>query len=92
LSDLNLFLKFAERSRVGALVLFKELKNLLDAFGVELEADAVEVLRLVLPEVKFSHGLGVFAVLQGVFWVLFEDVLDLFLPVNNGGYIQIKTT
>jgi hypothetical protein len=92
LSDLNLFLKFAERSRVGALVLFKELKNLLDAFGVELEADAVEVLRLVLPKVKFSHGLGVFAVLQGVFWVLFEDVLDLFLPVNNGGYIQIKTT
>lgn len=34
LGNLDLFLEFTERSRVGALVLFEELKNLFDAFGV----------------------------------------------------------
>ena len=44
LRDLDFFLQLAEWSRVRALVLLKELKNLLDALGVELDADAVEVL------------------------------------------------
>lgn len=56
LSDLNLLLQLGEGSCVGALVLFEELKDLLDAFRVELHTDAVEVLGLVLPELDLSRG------------------------------------
>jgi hypothetical protein len=84
LRDLNLFLKLGERSCIGALVLFKELENLLDALGVELHADAVQVLRLVFPELDLGRGKGVVAVLERVLGVLLEDVLDLLLPVDNG--------
>ena len=78
-------MQLAEGGGVSALVLLKELKNLLDALGVELETDAVKVLSFVLPEVQLGHRLGVLSILKGVFWVLLEDVLDLFLPMNNGG-------
>ena len=50
-----------------------------------MNTDAVKILRLVLPEVDFSHWFWVLSVLEGVFWVLLEDVFDLFLPMNYGG-------
>lgn len=84
LGNLNFLLQLGEGGGVGALVLFKELEDLLDALTVELSADLVEVLALVFPELKLSHGVGVLAVLKGVFGVLLEHVLDLLLPVDDG--------
>jgi len=84
LGNLNFLLQLGEGGGVGALVLFKELKDLLDALTVELSADLVEVLALVFPELKLSHGVGVLAVLKGVLGVLLEHVLDLLLPVDDG--------
>jgi hypothetical protein len=44
LGDLNLFLEFGEGSGVGALVLLEELEDFLDALGVKLFADGVQVV------------------------------------------------
>lgn len=49
-------------------------------------ADGVEVLTLVLPEVKLLHGGGVVAVLKGILGVLLEDVLDLLTPLDDSAY------
>jgi hypothetical protein len=81
---LNLLLELGEGRGVGALVLFKELEDLLDTLTVELKADGVEVLTLVSPEVKFNVGVGVVTHLERVFGVLLEDVLDLTAPLDNG--------
>jgi predicted transcriptional regulator len=85
LSYLDFFLQLAEGSRVSALVLLQKLKNLLDAFRVELETDAVEILRLVLPKLNFSHGFWMLSFFEGGLWVLLENVFNLLLPVDNGG-------
>jgi len=53
---LYFFLQFAEWSCVGALVLLKELEDFLDALRVELLADRVQVVRLVLPELNLGGG------------------------------------
>ena len=63
LGNLHLFLQLGEGSSVGALVLLKELENLLNTLGVELHADAVQVLGLVFPELDLGGGKRVVAVL-----------------------------
>jgi len=54
LGNLHLFLQLGEGSGVGALVLLKELEDLLDALRVELHTDAVQVLGLVSPELDLG--------------------------------------
>lgn len=44
LGNLNFLLEFTERSGVSAFVLFKELKNFLNALGAQLNPDAVKIL------------------------------------------------
>jgi hypothetical protein len=78
-------LELAERSGVGALVLFKELEDFLDALRVKLLADGIQVLGLVAPELKFGQGVGVATGLKGILRVLFKDIFNLLLPVDNGG-------
>lgn len=90
LGDLHFLLQLAEGGGVGALVLLEELEDLLDALGVELHADGVQVLGLVLPELDLGGGQGVVAVLERVLGVLLEDVLDLLLPVDDGGYRSLN--
>lgn len=46
LSDLHFLLELGEGSGVGRFVLLEELEHLLDAFGVQLLADLVQVLGL----------------------------------------------
>ena len=41
LGDLDFLLELGEGGGVGALILLEELKNFLDALGVELQADRV---------------------------------------------------
>jgi hypothetical protein len=53
-----------------------------------LLADGVEVLALVLPEVELFHGGRVVAVLEGVFGVLLENVLNLLAPLDDSAYIN----
>jgi len=65
--------------------LFEELQNFLDALRTELDTDAVQVLGFVPPELDFGGGERVSTALERVLGVLLEDVLDLLLPVNNGG-------
>ena len=80
---LNFFLELAEWSSVGGFVLLEELQNLLDLLRVELVANGVEVLALVLPEIYFSSWIWMVTILQGNLWVLLEDVLNLFSPVDD---------
>ena len=82
-SSLNFLLKLAEGSGVGGFVLLEELENLLDAFGVKLVADSVQVLRFVLPELDLSQGIGVLVSLEGAFGILLKDILNLFGPCND---------
>lgn len=89
LGNLNLLLELAEGSGVGGLVLLEELEDLLDALGVELNADGVEVLGLVLPEVDLGGGEGVVTVLERVLGVLLKHVLNLLLPVDNSGFEDV---
>ena len=86
---MHLLLQLAEWSRVSALVLFKELKDFLDAFRGELLADAVEVLSLILPELNLSGGEWVVLALQVVLRILLQYVFNLFLPMDDCGCTQI---
>lgn len=83
-SDLDFLLELAERSSVGRLVLLEELKHLLDPLRVQLLADLVEVLALVLPEFNFYEWVWVVTVLECALWVLLEHILDLPSPVDDG--------
>ena len=67
---MDFLLELAERSSVGRLVLLEELKNLLDPLRVQLLADLVEVLALVLPEFNFYEWVWVVTVLECALWVL----------------------
>jgi hypothetical protein len=84
LGDLDFLLELGEGGGVGALILLEELKNFLDALGVELQADRVQVLGLVSPELNLGLGQRVVAVLKGALGVLLQHVLYLLLPVDNG--------
>jgi len=81
---LDFLLELTERSSVGRLVLLEELKHLLDPLGVQLLADLVKVLALVLPEFNFYKWIGMVTVLECALWVLLEDILDLSSPVDDG--------
>jgi hypothetical protein len=82
-SGLHLLLQLREGRCVGGLVLFEELQHFLDALGVELVADRVQVLTLVSPEVELCNGVGMHATFENVLGVLLEDVPDLTTPLNN---------
>jgi hypothetical protein len=90
LGDLHFLLELREGSGVGRLVLLEELEHLLDALGVQLLADLVQVLRLRLPELKLGQGVGVLVVLESVLGVLLEHVLDLLLPVDDGSFQDVS--
>lgn len=81
---LDLLLELAEGAGVGRLVLLKELEDLLDALGVELLADGVEVVGLVLPELDLNEGIGVLVPLEGALGVLLKDILNLLGPGDYG--------
>lgn len=83
--DLNLLLQLAEGCGLSRFILFKEFKHFLDALLVKLLTDLVEVFGLVAPKFNFSGRKWVLAVLQRALGVLFQDVLDLLLPVDDGG-------
>lgn len=70
--------------------MFEELQNFLDALRTELDTDAVQVLGFVPPELDFGGGERVSTALERVLGVLLEDVLDLLLPVNNGGFKSVS--
>ena len=57
--DVDIFLELAESASLSRLVLFQELKNLLDALASELLADRVQVRALVVPEGELGLGTGV---------------------------------
>jgi len=80
---LHLFLKLGEGRCVGGLVLLEELQHFLDALGVELLANAVQVLALVGPEAELLHGARILAVLESVLGVLLENVFNLTAPLND---------
>lgn len=54
-----------------------------------MNTDAVQVLRLAPPEFDLSGGQWVCATLERVLGILLEYVLDLFLPVNDGGFEDV---
>jgi hypothetical protein len=83
-------LELAEWASIGGLILLQELENLLDSFRIELLADRVEILTLVLPEINLGQRIWVVSVLQGALWVLLEDVLDLLGPVNDGSFKKLS--
>jgi hypothetical protein len=83
LSDLHFLLEFREGSGVGRLVLLEELKHFLNALGVKLLADLVQVFTLALPEFKLGQRARVLVVFKGIFGVLLEHILDLLLPVDD---------
>ena len=86
--SLHLFLELGESGGVGGLVLLEELEHLLDTLGVELLANAVQVITLVSPEAELFHGVGVLTVLQCVLGVLLQDVLDLTAPLHDSIYLN----
>ena len=63
--------------------MFEELEDLLDALGVELFADGVQVVGLVLPELDLSQGVGVLVSLEGALGVLLQHVFNLFCPRDD---------
>lgn len=73
-------MEFTEGASVGGLVLLEELEDLLDALGVELLADGVQVVGLVLPELDLSEGIWMLVTLECALGVLLEDVFNLFGP------------
>jgi hypothetical protein len=83
---LHLFLKLAEWASVGRLILFEELEDLLDLLTSKLLADEVQVVRLVLPELKLSVRVWVLVTLQGTLRVLLKYVFDLFGPCDYGAF------
>ena len=86
---MNFFLELAERSGVGGLVLFEELKHLLNLLRAELMADGVKVLTLELPEVDFLERVGVVAILKSTLGVFLQNALNLSGPVNNGSFQKL---
>ena len=85
---LHLFLELGESGGVGGLVLLEELEHLLDTLGVELLANAVQVVTLVSPEAELFHGVGILTVLQCVLGVLLQNVFDLTAPLHDSIYLN----
>jgi hypothetical protein len=86
---LHFLLELGERSGIGRLVLLEELKHFLNALGVQLLADLVQVFGLALPEFNLSERVRVFVVLECVFGVLLEHVFDLLLPVDDRSFQNV---
>jgi hypothetical protein len=80
---LHLFLQLRESRGVSGLVLFEELKDLLDTLTAKLLADGVQVVTFVLPEVELFSRIGVHSRLKSVFRILLEDVFNLSTPLYD---------
>lgn len=80
---MNLLLQLAEGTSVCGLVLLEELEDFLDALGVKLFTDGVQVVRLVLPELDLGEGIRMLVTLECALGVLFQDIFNLFGPGND---------
>jgi len=85
----DIFLEFGERIGVGGFVSIEEFEDILDFNGLELLIDWVEVGGFFLPEFQFFQWAGVISVLQDLLWFQFEDVFDVFGPVDDWAFEDV---
>lgn len=86
---LDLLLELGEGVGVGAFGAFEEAEDVFDLDALELFVDGVEVVGLVFPEVEFFEWAWVVALFEDLFWVLLEDVFDLFRPGDDGSFEDV---
>lgn len=86
---LDLLLEFGEGVCVGTFSSLEESEDVFDFDTLELFVDGVEVFGLVSPELEFFEWSGVVSGLEDLFWVLFEDILDLFGPGDDGSFEDV---
>lgn len=86
--NFDLFFELFERLVVSGFGLEEELENLFDLLRLELCVNGIEVLRFVLPETDLNQWVGV-TLLEGLFWLEFQDVLNLFGPHDDAAFEDV---